>query len=327
MKRMFEITCTVITPLFMGGASQQPELRTQSINGLLRWWFRAAGGSLEDEKRIFGWAGEKSNQGVVRIFIKEKEEFQPQQFSPAFGQGCQGYNYLGFSLNLTKRQAVPENTQFILKVSFHPKATDEDIKKFFCALWLAFNLGNFGSRPRRGFGSIKIQKIEKDSQDMTNNCYGLNFAPNKDLKEWIKDNLDKIKDVFNQTPRENIPHLFSNFEIYIFKSDNNWKNLLNEVGQVYQSFRRQTPIDKRIVFGLPIIAVGKYKGLRRASPLIFKVIKIGENEYTLLIIIMKPNTHNFIFHPNPNLKIEYDNWNLFTNFVKDIGKSVEKIYP
>jgi len=65
------VECKVITPLFMGGAYQQAELRTQSINGLLRWWFRIAGGSLKDEKRIFGWAGETSNQGLVKIFIKE----------------------------------------------------------------------------------------------------------------------------------------------------------------------------------------------------------------------------------------------------------------
>jgi CRISPR-associated protein Cmr1 len=62
----------------MGGANQQAELRTQSINGLLRWWFRIAGGSIEDEKRIFGWAGETSNQGLVRIFIKDFDELQKE---------------------------------------------------------------------------------------------------------------------------------------------------------------------------------------------------------------------------------------------------------
>jgi len=37
----------------MGGAEKQAELRTQSIKGLLRWWFRVAGGSIDNEKRIF----------------------------------------------------------------------------------------------------------------------------------------------------------------------------------------------------------------------------------------------------------------------------------
>ena len=50
MMKTFKVKCKIITPLFMGGANQQPELRTQSINGVLRWWFRVLGGSIEDEK-------------------------------------------------------------------------------------------------------------------------------------------------------------------------------------------------------------------------------------------------------------------------------------
>jgi CRISPR-associated protein Cmr1 len=302
----------------MGGALQQAELRTQSINGVLRWWFRIAGGSFEDEKRIFGWAGETSNQGLVRIFIKEPF-FKPQKFSP----GQPGYNYLGFSLKLTNRYAFPENKTFDLKISFHPKATDDDIKKFFCALWLAFNLGNFGSRARRGFGSIKIEKIKENVNNTTNNCYGLEFVPSGDLGNWIRQNLEKIKDIIGAEPRKDIPYLFSNFEIYIFKSDNNWKDLLNEVGQKYQSFRRPKPIDDRIVFGLPIITVRKYKNLRRASPLIFKILETGRNNYILLIIIIKPNTHKFIFHPD----IKNVEWNLLTNFVKSFENNLTRIYP
>jgi CRISPR-associated protein Cmr1 len=312
--------CKIVTPLFMGGANQQAELRTQSINGILRWWFRIAGGSINDEKRIFGWAGETSNQGLVRIFIKEPF-FEQQKFSLREP----GYNYLGFSLKLTNRYAFPENKTFDLKISFHPKATKDDIKKFFCALWLAFNLGNFGSRARRGFGSIKIEKIKENGNNITNNCYGLEFIPSGDLENWIRQNLDKIKGFIthNHKPRENIPHLFSNFEIYIFKSDNNWKDLLNEVGQKYQSFRRPKPIDDRIVFGLPIITVRKYKNLRRASPLIFKILETGRNNYILLIIIIKPNTHKFIFHPD----IKNVEWNLLTNFVKSFENNLTRIYP
>jgi len=319
--KSYSCKCKIVTPLFMGGANKQAELRTQSINGILRWWFRIAGGSINDEKRIFGWAGETSNQGLVRIFIKEPF-FEQQKFSLREP----GYNYLGFSLKLTNRYAVPENTTFDFKISFHPKATKDDIKKFFCALWLAFNLGNFGSRARRGFGSIKIEKIKENGNNITNNCYGLEFIQSGDLGNWIRQNLEKIKGFIthNHKPRENIPHLFSNFEIYIFRSDNNWKDLLNEVGQKYQSFRRQQrPIDDRIVFGLPIITVGKYKGLRRASPLIFKIIETSRNNYTLLIIIIKPDTHKFIFHPD----IKNVEWNLLTNFVESFRNNLTRIYP
>jgi CRISPR-associated protein Cmr1 len=313
--RTFEATCRIVTPLFMGGASQQAELRTQSINGVLRWWFRVAGGSLEDEKRIFGWAGETSNQGIVRIFIKEPT-FQSQPFP----SGQPGSDYLGFSLKLTRRLAVPENKKFDLKISFHPKATDDDIKKFFSALWLAFNLGNFGSRARRGFGAIRIEKIEKDKQDITENCFDLNFIPNRNLESWIKGNLEKIKEILKPNPRKYIPYLFENFEIYNFKSDNSWQNLLNEVGIKYKNFRQNERLNDRIVFGLPIIAVRKYKRIRRASPLIFKVINIDKNNYTLLIITINPKTRKFTFHPDIKEDVK---WDLLTNFVK----SIRRIYP
>ena len=255
----------IITPLFMGGANQQPELRTQSINGLLRWWFRIAGGSIEDEKRLFGWAGEKSNQGLVRIFIKEPH-FKPQNFS----SGGHGYSYLGFSLRMTNREAVPVNKEFEIKISFHPKSTEDDIKKFFCALWLAFNLGNFGSRSRRGFGSIMIEKIEEKEKDIRNDCFGLNFIPSENLGEWIKTNLNKIKNILKSSARKEIPYLFDNFEIYEFKKGNNWQNLLNDAGQEYKEFRRRHKIHHRIIFGLPIVSVGEYRNLRRASFLVFK---------------------------------------------------------
>ncbi|MGC8988489.1 MAG: type III-B CRISPR module RAMP protein Cmr1 [Verrucomicrobiia bacterium] len=45
----------IITPLFNRGAYQDtPEIRVPSIRGMVRWWFRALGGSADDEKEVFG---------------------------------------------------------------------------------------------------------------------------------------------------------------------------------------------------------------------------------------------------------------------------------
>ncbi len=364
--RTFEATCKIVTPLFMGGASQQAELRTHSINGVLRWWFRVAGGSLEDEKRIFGWAGETSNQGIVRIFIKNFDSLQKNKFSKEFdnkGRVRQdsGINYIGFSLDQRfsinqqdkiRREYIRENQRFNLKISFHPKATEDDIKKFFSALWLAFNLGNFGSRARRGFGAIKIEEIKEKGSPITNNCYDLNFVPSGDLESWIKENLNKIKDFINPNERQDIPYLFKNFEIYQIQKDNfnalgdwikevqkerqgrylkkswsgnrinNWFDLLDFMGFILMAFRSYRDPDynnaknilqggkvsnsifERAIFGLPLnfyfssinrgdmvhLKLGN-DTLRRASPLMIKIIQTGtkQNEisYEGLFIIMK----------------------------------------
>jgi CRISPR-associated protein Cmr1 len=238
--KTFNVVCKVVTPLFMGGADQQAELRTQSINGLLRWWFRVAGGSIEDEKRIFGWAGETSNQGLVRIFIKDFDKLQKDKFSKEFDdkgrvRQDKGINYIGFSLDQRfnekqdrpRREYIKENQTFEIKISFHPKANEEDIKKFFCALWLAFNLGNFGSRSRRGFGSIKIENI----QGQFPNNFNLQFKPQNSIDKWLKNQLYYIKNLNFWQRRNGIPYLFENFEIYQIQKDkfSNWEKWKNEV--------------------------------------------------------------------------------------------------
>lgn len=45
----------LLTPLFNRGAYQDtPELRVPSIRGMVRWWFRALGGTADEEKEAFG---------------------------------------------------------------------------------------------------------------------------------------------------------------------------------------------------------------------------------------------------------------------------------
>jgi CRISPR-associated protein Cmr1 len=322
----YELKCKIITPLFMGGAEFNPELRTQSINGILRWWFRVAGGNIKDEKRLFGWASDQSNQGLVRLFIKKIipsnkkfswDEFNKYQYT--------GFNYLGFSLKMQKRDPLPEDTEFTLRISFHPRATEEDEKKFFATLWLAFNLGNFGSRSRRGFGSIKITSINNSN---INDLYGLSFNPTQNLKEWINQNLNKIKFLINGNPHKNIPYIFENFEIYSFKNDNSFYKLLHDFGHHYSNFRKKERLNTRIIFGLPIISDKTYRNFRRASTLFLKILEIPKNnytpDYTLIFIVTKPNNkNNFIFHPKINSQqIDWDVLDKFTSNFKQ-----NKIFP
>lgn len=58
----------VLTPLFNRGAYQDtPELRVPSIRGMVRWWFRALGGTVDEEKEAFGGMKRMGNrlQGQV----------------------------------------------------------------------------------------------------------------------------------------------------------------------------------------------------------------------------------------------------------------------
>ena len=108
------------------------------------------------------------------------------------------------------------------------------------------------------FEIIKENDTQKE-KNITNNCFGLDFIPNSELKEWINKNLQEIQKVLNPKPRDDIPYVFNNFEIYLFNQDNNWENQLNKAGEEYKNFRRTKQLDDRIVFGLPIVGDRKYR--------------------------------------------------------------------
>lgn len=121
------------------------------------------------------------------MFIKDFDNLKCKPFSKEFNEkgyvrNDSGLNYIGFPLDprfkkddpKPQRRYIIESQTFNVTISFHPMATEDDKKKFFATLWLAFNLGNFGSRARRGFGSIKINSIKNHD---INNFYKLSFNP------------------------------------------------------------------------------------------------------------------------------------------------------
>src|ERR1043166_7335138 len=60
----------LLTPCFCRGAYRdQPEIRAPSIRGMVRWWFRALGGTPDQEKALFGGvhAGAVASRLVFRV--------------------------------------------------------------------------------------------------------------------------------------------------------------------------------------------------------------------------------------------------------------------
>ncbi|MFN3599655.1 MAG: hypothetical protein ACK4VK_07995, partial [Aquificaceae bacterium] len=135
-----------------------------------------------------------------------------------------GLNYIGFSLdqrfnknqNKPRRQYLDVGYSFDLKLLFSPFLKEEEIKRFFGALWCAFYLGNFGSRARRGFGSIVMKKISGNFNNF------ISFVPEGDTESWLKGNYEKIRELFSKTKE---------IEIYIFdrKDDKTVQSWVEEV--------------------------------------------------------------------------------------------------
>jgi CRISPR-associated protein Cmr1 len=82
-REKIELDCEIITPMFLGNASQEAELRAAPFKGLLRYWWRVANGSkygdhtelLEAESAIFGSSDEKTG-GKSQVTVEVSGELR-----------------------------------------------------------------------------------------------------------------------------------------------------------------------------------------------------------------------------------------------------------
>ena len=76
-RERIEFDCEILTPMFLGGADQNAELRAASIKGLLRYWWRVASGyrfhaALElysAEAKLFGSPDDGSGKSKVMVEV------------------------------------------------------------------------------------------------------------------------------------------------------------------------------------------------------------------------------------------------------------------
>ncbi|MCP2598694.1 hypothetical protein NLC36_05045, partial [Candidatus Aminicenantes bacterium AC-335-L06] len=184
----------------------------------------------------------------------------------------------------------------ILQISiiFYPAASEKDKKFALSSLWMAVNLGNFGTRARRGFGSLIC--IEEEPV----NPYNILFV-NKESNErrnWYQVNLRHIQNIFKSQ---------LNFEVYLINKK------LDEIGRIYKEYRiREYSTPDRKIFGLPIKGQSGLKPERFASQFIIKPL----DKNNCLIVL---NT-------NPILPKEWKNMGK-NYFLKEIRGFINELNP
>lgn len=150
--------CNIITPLFMGSANpQQAELRTPSFKGGLRFWWRAINGNLSSEKmrekeaELFGSSDENIGKSHLILRIPAKRMRTGRDSPVPHRKGNQNKTYFE-SPSIKKGQSF----EFLLTSI----GNETEHKEYQAIFELVLQLGGFGKRSRRGFGSIEI--IKKD---------------------------------------------------------------------------------------------------------------------------------------------------------------------
>lgn len=148
-----ELALETVTPLFLGGAAQQAELRPSSMRGALRYWLRALlGGIIGDnnlgelqrlEAEVFG-----STEGGSAVVVRLSQPSFQQSKEPLLPHKNQAF-----------ADAVPAGISFDLTLSLRPRTELRllEVATWSVLLWLT--LGGIGRRSRRGAGSLRVKEV------------------------------------------------------------------------------------------------------------------------------------------------------------------------
>ena len=241
-RERWELDCEIITPMFLGNAEQEAELRAAPFKGMLRYWWRVANGAeyetheslLAAENRIFGSADEAGG-GKSRVTVRVGEISGMQPAKNDFGNihnvrhpECRGdttnpLNYLaGMGLihyrNGIQHSYFPVGGRFRLIID----AAGNTVNDVEAAMACFTHFAAIGSRSRNGWGCFAV----------TDNN-GSKFQPK--LVNW-NDALDK-----------DYPHCLGRDEKgpLLWKArqtHDDWKQCMRELAQAY--------IDVRVCFQL-----------------------------------------------------------------------------
>jgi CRISPR-associated protein Cmr1 len=299
---MQKLTATyrIVTPLFLGGADQKAtDIRPPSVKGALRFWWRALNwGRIrsrfnndaealrelnQQEADLFGAAAvDKTARGQSKVLIRTvskisgiRETTWPSNQTPS--------GYLGLGLfemnNHHQREAISEGKDFDVELIFSGDTKAEQIEQVRYALIALGLLGGLGSRSRRAFGSIALQKINQESFVMTTQ---------EAYRNEIKKLMDK-HDFLSDSPPYTA--FSSKTKIALFNQGKDARDTHAKLGAAYKQYRGQpSRLRGRIkaVFGLPLTGVSEQ---RRASPLLMHIHPVGSSFQAVVTYLPA------VFHP------------------------------
>jgi CRISPR-associated protein Cmr1 len=276
----------VITPIIIAGIDKNKvELRSSSIKGMLRWWFRFYKSSFLDvdklrkfENEVFG----STENGC--LFYMRILNF-PQKLEDAYlcmnDRREKGQNGARNDYYKIKRSAYLPNQNFEISFKFFPHFKYQN--ELENSLMLLSLFGGIGARWRRGFGSFQIENFKLKSDT---------------LESLSKEIVGKIKDLKGSNKPNNFMSI-SNTKICLIKPKgkfwNSWESAMNDLrDNFYRELKNRLKMKK--------IAYKPY-GNREVLPLIIQIKKLEKGNHFGVILV-------------------WEKWNRFGEFKKFL-KSLE----
>lgn len=331
--KTLEADFKIVTPIFMSGADQGiAELRPPSIKGVIRFWWRALAYSrfngdlvalANREKELFG-STEQAASIIIRISSHSNTVATLKNTVHQSFKILAGARYLGYGLmdafdgrnteaGKLQRPCINHNQRLIVNFS-----SQSDIpQEFVDAIKLTGLLGGLGSRSRKGFGSLTLDKLTLDKESI--------WIKPQDTNTY-KSNLSVLLNGINSIAKEPSFSAFSQLtRIDCLQQGNDPIRLLHSFGlqmQRYRSWGKDNRVNgeeseqnfqadhdwyrrlghyrssdfhpQRVVFGLPhnysqnpADNVTGTEHDRRASPLLVHVHEYAPDRYGLISIVLR----------------------------------------
>jgi CRISPR type III-B/RAMP module RAMP protein Cmr1 len=307
MKKI-ECEIEILTPMFLGGAKQSTdgkaiaEVRTQSIKGVLRYWYRALVGPTgvcQAESEIFGSSDERIGASKVRLVLSRRDflqHYQKTQFSeikefvfkhPTKGFPMNPLNYLAYgpvdnSKKIARTAFSPGGT-FVLSLSYH--RLDElqlsDLRK---SLYLFLTFGGLGGRSRKGYGAVNLLNATTVLGDQEWFVLG---NPGRTLK-----NIINGKGPIRPTYQKEYPNLDTDTKLWVSKNTaTTWEEGLSMLGRDYHQWRQVLKVKNgRENLGTPLLhGSPMFEQKRRSSPYYLTLFKLDQKSYRYGVLHIPSN--------------------------------------
>lgn len=333
-KKLIKITATyrIVTPLFIGDANQKArDISPASIKGALRFWWRALNwGRIKsevqsekealqrlhfEESTVFGSADGNIGQAsfLLRVYFKNSKGVHKDWPTSTSHSG-----YIGIGLwesgneengnYKAAREYINEDQVFSVELICKPNFPIDTIEQLNDVLKAWGFFGGLGSRCRRGFGSVAIEK--------------LNETPLKfDKVDTYQDAVTKLLDHYRLTNIGQPPFTaFCKDSLFCIseKKITTARSAHAELGQAFKSYRGQPSKlrgSKKRVFGMPYSGGGQQEAeARRSSPLLFHIHPI-DSKFIDTVLFMPATFH---FEPALN-SVDYS---LASGFLSTLDKAI-----
>lgn len=283
-----EFTCETITPVISSGANQREfELRSASLKGLLRFWWRTfqKPGSIAElykkESEIFGSSDQTVGASKVRLSLDyDPSKLKIIKLQTIFSESGlpKPLSYLLFSI--LKWNKVTKDYQFQRSLALAPfefklrMVMPEDYtSQVLNSFWLLYVFGGVGARTRRGFGAFKIkdikahtlptlQPLRADELSMLEIFREDTSDTNSFIGRGLKKILSENVETESYTPFTSF--MTKNKKILIGECKGNPTESLSHLAEVLKNYRIKNPSKELIA--LHSMISGKFSPMKFTKP-------------------------------------------------------------